>query len=221
MTRVKFCGVTRSEDAERAADIGASYVGVIFAGSRRQVTASRARAVLATVRGRVRAVGVFGPVGPEDVVTTAHAAQVDVVQLHGDPGPEDVAAVRERFGGEVWAAYRVRDSRLDGRASELAAVADAVVLDAWHDAALGGVGQPFDWAALASRVVALRGGRASLILAGGLRPANVAQAVHLLAPDVVDVSSGVESAPGIKDPQGMREFMDAVRAATEPRSRIG
>lgn len=141
--------------------------------------------------------------------------------MHGDPTVADIEAVRDGFAGEVWAVHRVRDAHVPDAAHALAGTADAIVLDAWSDRALGGTGHVLDWHVLAPQLVALRGGRASLVLAGGLRAGNVAQAIAEVAPDVVDVSSGVESAPGIKSAEAMREFMEAVHAATRPRSRIG
>lgn len=217
MTRVKVCGLTTPGDAEAAMRLGASFVGVVFAASPRRVDVAGARTVLAPTRGAAAAVGVFGPGAPDAIVRTATDVGLDVIQLHGDPSADDVARVRGAFHGEVWAAHRVRDGRIPAVVGALANAADAVVLDAFHGAALGGTGMALDWEALAPSLVALRGRRASLILAGGLRPANVAHAVSVLAPDVVDVSSGVESAPGVKDHLQMRAFIDAVRDAALPR----
>lgn len=213
MTRFKICGLTRPEDAACAAESGAAYVGVVFAASPRRVEARRALEVLAPARGRSRTVGVFGPAAPADVARTAAEASVDVVQLHADPTANDVQAVRERFDGEVWAAYRIRDGVVTPALAALVATADAVVLEAHTPAGLGGTGVALDWARLAERLDDLRRGRAAFVLAGGLRSSSVAEAVRLLAPDVVDVSSGIEQAPGIKDHAEIRAFAAAVRAA--------
>lgn len=217
MTRVKVCGLTTPADVETAARLGASYVGVVFADSPRRVDVAHARAVLEPARGVAAAVGVFGHDAPETIVRAATAAGLDVIQLHGDPSTDDIAAVRRSFHGEIWAAHRVRDGRVPAAVQELADAADAVVLDAFHGAALGGTGVALDWEALAPSLGALRGRRASVVLAGGLRPANVGHAVATLAPDVVDVSSGVERAPGVKDHLQMRAFIEAVRDAAPPR----
>lgn len=214
MTDVKICGLTRVEDAAAAAAAGARYVGVVFADSPRRVDSRRATAVLSAARGRSDAVGVFGRSEPAEVARIAAEASLDVVQLHGDPTADDVRAVRALFGGAVWAAYRVRDSALTPAIASLVEEADAVVLDAHADAGLGGTGIQLDWERLAGDVSHLRGGRAAFVLAGGLRSSSVAEAVRLLAPDIVDVSSGVERAPGIKDHEAIRAFTAAAHAAT-------
>ena len=207
---IKFCGMTRAADAEYAASLGAAYVGVIFAESPRRVDPGGATAVLAGVRGRASTVGVFGSATVGTISTVASEVALDVVQLHGDPSPGIVDRVRLSFGGAVWAAVRIADTVLPVGAADLLAVADAVVLDAKIPGQLGGTGQPFDWTAIARTLDRARA-RARLVLAGGLSPDNVADAVRIIAPDVVDVSSGVESAPGIKDHARMRAFRDAVR----------
>ena len=212
---IKFCGMTRAEDAEYAASLGAAYVGVIFADSPRRVEPAAASAVIASVRGRARTVGVFGPATPETIATLASDVGLDVVQLHGDPSAEVVEQVRPVFNGEVWAAVRIADSELPREAAALLGVADAVVLDAKTPGHLGGTGQAFDWDAIA-RALDRHRGHARVVLAGGLNPENVARAVGVVAPDVVDVSSGVERAPGIKDHARMRAFSDAVRRRGEP-----
>jgi phosphoribosylanthranilate isomerase len=205
---IKFCGLTRAADAEYAASLGAAYVGVIFAESPRRVDPAAATAVLAGVRGRASTVGVFGPATVETIATVAAEVGLDVVQLHGDPSPGVVERVRPTFGGAVWAAVRLANGALPHSAAELLAVADAVVLDAKVPGQIGGTGQSFDWDAIAP-MLDRRRARARLVLAGGLSPENVADAVRIIAPDVVDVSSGVESAPGIKDHARMRAFRDA------------
>jgi phosphoribosylanthranilate isomerase len=207
---IKFCGLTRATDAEYATSLGADYVGVIFAESPRRVDPGAAAAVLDGVRGRVRTVGVFGPATIETIAMIASELNLDIVQLHGDPSPDIVERMRPRFGGAVWAAVRIEGSTLPDNASGLLAVADAVVLDAKIAGQLGGTGRLFDWEAIAP-TLERRGDRTRVVLAGGLSPENVARAVRIIAPDVVDVSSGVESAPGIKDHARMRAFRDAVR----------
>lgn len=206
---LKFCGLTRPADAAFAASLGAQYVGVIFAESPRRIEPAVATTVFAPVRGRAKTVGVFGPASVETVATVAAAASLDVVQLHGDPSPGIVERVRPFFQGEVWAVLRIDGSALPREASALLNVADAVVLDARVSGQLGGTGTTFDWAGVAKTLDRQRV-RARVVLAGGLNPENVALAVRVVAPDIVDVSSGVESAPGIKDHARMRAFSDAV-----------
>jgi phosphoribosylanthranilate isomerase len=200
--------MTRVSDAALASELRASYVGAIFAPGPRQVTAAAAREIFDSIDG-VSRVGVFGTNDVREVARIADEAELDVVQLHGDPTPDDVHSMRSGFGGEIWAALRISGSTLPGSAEELIDSADGVVLDAKVPDQLGGTGQTLPWHDLAADVTRARAG-GLIILAGGLTPQNVGIALRDLAPDVVDVSSGVESGPGIKDHQLMRDFADAV-----------
>jgi phosphoribosylanthranilate isomerase len=137
-----------------------------------------------------------------------------VVQLHADPTAEAVDAVRRRYGGLVWAVLRTTGAELPERAASLFGAADAVLLDAQVAGALGGTGHTLPWVALRGAVDRARGA-GTLVLAGGLTPSNVAAAIAALAPDVVDVSSGVEQEPGVKDHSRMRAFAEAVARAQE------
>jgi phosphoribosylanthranilate isomerase len=163
-------------------------------------------------------VGVFPKQDPTKTARSAEKIGLTAVQLHGDPAADDVRAVRERFAGEVWAVVRLRDGALPENVGSLFDLADAVLLDAFVAGKLGGTGHKLPWEAIAEPLDTLRSAArgtgqrsAKLILAGGLRAENVGEAIRLLRPDVVDVSSGVESAPGIKDHAQMRAFRDAVR----------
>jgi phosphoribosylanthranilate isomerase len=206
---VKFCGLTRSADAVEAARLGASYVGVVFAGGPRLVSPSSASTIFAGIPRGVRRIGVFGRTSAPTIAELANAAGLDGVQLHGDPQASEVEAMRRCFGGTVWAVVRLASS-LPPRFDALAASADAIVLDARVPGALGGTGSRFDWGAIARPLEGRRPAR--LVVAGGLTPENVAEAVAILAPDVVDVSSGVESSPGEKDHARMRAFVGALAA---------
>jgi len=209
MVEIKFCGMTRPEDARAAAAIGARYVGVILADGPRALTDAAARAVLDAVPETTATVGVFGSVSPEEVAMRATRLRLRVVQLHGDADADMVAQVRQRWTGQIWPVVRVAGSELPATASDLFDVADAVVLDSRVPGKLGGTGVSLPWDELSERIAGLRSRRAKLVLAGGLRPDNVARAVSALGPDVVDVSSGVESTTGVKDPDMMRAFRDA------------
>lgn len=211
MADVKFCGLTREEDAAHAGALGAAHAGVIFAGGPRLLTPERARAVLDAAPG-VRRVGVFGAADPAAVAEAAAEAGLDVVQLHAATTGAEVAAVRRATGLEVWAVARVADGRLPECHAPLAAESDALVLDTLVPGGLGGSGVASDWEALA-RELERHGRPARLVLAGGLRPETVARAIRLVAPDAVDVSSGVERAPGIKDHARMTAFAAAARDA--------
>ncbi|MFI5311044.1 MAG: N-(5'-phosphoribosyl)anthranilate isomerase [Gemmatimonadales bacterium] len=211
-TKVKFCGLTRPEDAREAAALGASYVGAVFAGGPRLLAPTRARLVFEAAGTQPTRVGVFGADSAEAIDEAAREAGVGIIQLHGDPRAADVRAMRERFSGLIWATARAEGSLLPEWADELFREADAVLLDARVPGALGGTGVALEWRALARSLDELRGDT-PVVLAGGLRPGNVGEAIRLLAPDVVDVSSGVESAPGIKDHARMRAFVEAAQEA--------
>jgi phosphoribosylanthranilate isomerase len=206
---IKFCGLTRPEDAAQAGALGASYAGVIFAGGPRRLDAPRAADVLAAAGSGVRRVGVFGDQTPEEIARVVRAVRLDIVQLHGDTTPAIIRQVRSESGAQVWGVIRVNGRELAGRIAELDADADAIVLDALVMGKLGGTGVTFDWSALTDDVRPIR---ARLVAAGGLTPGNVAAAIRALAPHVVDVSSGVEQGgePGVKDHARMRAFADAV-----------
>ena len=214
LAKVKFCGMTRPQDAALAGEIGASYVGVVFADGPRRVTPTQGRAILDAVGSTVKRVGVFGTNSPEEIEKASHEARLDVVQLHADPTTADIRAVRMKFSGEVWAAIRIAGSHIPPESESLFTTADAVVLDSRSERRvrserrLGGTGEPLPWNELAVDLARDRGS-AAVVLAGGLKSGNVASAVRTLAPDVVDVSSGVESSPGVKDPWLMREFYAA------------
>ena len=218
---VKFCGLTRPEDAREAARLGAAYVGAIFAGGPRTVTPARARELFAAASlgatgrtaGSRRRSACSAPTTRARSRPNAIAAGMGVIQLHGDPRAADVRAMRRRFDGRIWAVARAEGSVLPEWTEELFLDADAVLLDARVQGRLGGTGVALAWSALADSVAALRG-RTPVVLAGGLTPGNVAEAVRALAPDVVDVSSGVESSPGIKDHAKMRAFFEAAQGST-------
>ena len=215
---IKVCGLVRDGDAAAAARAGAAYVGSVFAGGPRAVDArtSRAnrRAAQAAAPGRApRSVGVMGTQAPDVMAALAADAGLDVLQLHADPDARAVDAVRRAWAGPVWAVLRLTGADWPPHAADLFAAADAVVLDARVPGhALGGTGVPLPWGALAAAVDRARGAT-PLVLAGGLRPENVATAVRLLAPDVVDVSSGVERAPGEKDHARVAAFVAAATGA--------
>jgi phosphoribosylanthranilate isomerase len=212
LAKVKFCGMTRPQDAAIGAEIGASYIGVVFAAGPRRVTPVQAKKIFDAAGKALKHVGVFGTNDPDEIARTAEETLLEVVQLHNDPTTSDVRAIRAKFTGEIWAAIRIAGTHIPHEAEALFDSADAIVLDARSEKQLGGTGQALPWSELAVDLARDRGSSA-VVLAGGLKPSNVGSAVRTLAPDVVDVSSGVESAPGIKDPWLMREFYAAVCGA--------
>lgn len=209
--QIKFCGLTREEDVDAAVALGGDYVGVIFAGGPRNRTLDEAAHIL---RGAVstQRVGVFGSPNAVELSRYVTSIPLSVAQLHGDSSAKAVIAARATGVKEVWAVVPVIGGALAADAVELFQRADAVVLDTRAANGLGGTGRSFDWAAVAGMLDEVRrGGR--LVVAGGLTPDNVADAIRCLRPEVVDVSSGVESAPGVKDPILMSRFVEAARSA--------
>lgn len=202
----------RGVDAALAVSLGASYLGGIRAGGPRRLDASAWRALLGAPRAGVERIAVLGPGTVSDVRREIAALSADIVQWHGDPSASQIAAVTAA-GVRCWPVLRVAGGELPPLAWELAAHAEALVLDAKVAGQLGGTGVPLDWASLAGDVADWRRDFPSvrLVLAGGLHAGNVGAAINLLQPDVVDVSSGVESAPGIKDPERLQAFVHAVQ----------
>ena len=209
LARIKFCGLTTAEDAAYAVELGADYLGVIFAESSRRLAPPTAKKVLGEAGLTAKRVGVFGTNSPEEIAKVVDVVGLDAIQLHADPTGADVIAVRERFKGEIWAAVRIGDAHMPEEAEILLEEADAIVLDARAQHVLGGTGQALPWSELAADLARVRGG-VSVVLAGGLTAENVGTAIRTLAPEVVDVSSGVESSPGVKDRRLMKAFADAV-----------
>ena len=205
---VKICGLTRRSDAEVVAAAGARYAGVVLApGGKRSITPTAAAALFANLP-LVR-VGIFVD-APIDVVSLdADVAGLDVLQLHGNEPVTTVRALRARGRWRVWKAVRLRaPDDLTRAVGDYGGEVDGLLLDAWSPDAAGGTGTRFDWAALAP----VRAGlptRVRLIVAGGLTPGNVDLAIRILTPDVVDVSSGVELSPGVKDPSAIPAFVAA------------
>ncbi len=202
-TRIKICGVTRAEDAAACAATGADAVGVVLAASPRRVDAVRAAEVLAAAR-NMRRVGVFVDPALRDVMHVTETCSLDFIQLCGDE-PARLALALPR---PVLRTVQLRTTA-DLRAAA-GYPARAFILDAPATAGTrGGSGRTFDWS-LAS---ALPWTRARTVIAGGLTPDNVGEAVLRMRPGAVDVSSGVESAPGIKDGARIIAFVEAVRRA--------
>lgn len=205
MTAVKICGVTRPDDAAYVAGRGAEYIGLnLWPGSPRGVDRGRAKMLARVARvaaPTVKVVGVFVNAPVAEILATAAAANLDVVQLHGEE-PVATGAALTAAGLTVWKAIAVRG---EADLAQLAAwPAAAHVLDA-ASAGRGGSGQTIDWSLAAAAVAAGH----TIVLAGGLTPRNVATAIAAVRPFAVDVASGVERAPGDKDPHKVFEFLDA------------
>jgi phosphoribosylanthranilate isomerase len=216
--KVKICGVTLVEDAARIAAAGADFIGLNFwPRSRRHVDLERAAAVAAAVRaaGPAQVVGVFVDAGAGEIAAVHARVGLDVVQLHGAETPEDAAAVARAAGRPVWKAIAA------GGPGDLEALdawsVDAILLDT-PTPGKGGSGVAFDWGL--ARAARLRHPARRLVLAGGLHAGNVAEAIAAARPWGVDVASGVEAAPGVKDAAKVVAFVAAAREAAA-RAAIG
>lgn len=211
--RIKFCGITRVEDAERAAELGAWAVGLIhWAESERFCGPGRATEISGAVRRRLEVVGVFVNPSLDEVAAAAENAPLSILQLHGEEGPAFCREAARRTGCKVIKALAVRSAaQVRGARSYRT---DFHLFDAHHRGRRGGSGKSFDWELL-------RGRRSQIptIVAGGLRPENVAGAIEVARPFAVDVAGGVESAPGVKDHDRMAEFAERARAA-DPTPRV-
>lgn len=213
MTRIKICGLTRPEDAALAAGLGAWALGVIFASeSPRSVDMIHAAGLLKAGRAasnagpEMESVGVFVNTEIAEIEKAINVCGLTAVQLHGEENAAFCAEVRSRTGIKVIKAVRVSDR--ESAASVVQFDTDLVLLDTYHPDRRGGTGTAFDWELAAGIPANIRETR--LVLSGGISPENVAAALRELTPYALDVSSGVESAPGIKDPEKMKKLFAAV-----------
>ncbi len=205
---IKICGVCRPEEAALASEAGADYVGVILSaqGPRHRDPQAAAEIFAAA---RARRAGVFVDEPLERVLQLARRLSLDVIQLHGREAPEYVAALRRPGAWRVWKALRVREGQDTVIGLErYGGYVDALLLDLPRGVAEEGI--EFDWQTIAEAIADEP--RPRIWVAGGLRPGNVARVVRTLAPDGVDVSSGVESAPGRKSIDEIAAFVAAARA---------
>jgi phosphoribosylanthranilate isomerase len=209
-TKVKICGLKTEAALDAALDGGADYVGfVFFPPSPRNVTPATARLLAAKARGRAKVVALM--VDPDDGLIGKVAGSVvpDILQLHGQETPERVAAIRARWGIPVMKAVPVETADDARAALRYKAAADLILFDAQAPADStrpGGNGAPFDWRALLGVT-----DEVAFVLSGGLTPDNVAEAIRVTGAKIVDVSSGVESRPGEKDPFLIRRFLRAAK----------
>ncbi len=218
---IKICGSTSLEDALLAGEAGADAVGFVFATSPRRVTPAQVAAIVPHLPPTVEKIGVFVYSGLDEIYSTVRMCGLTGVQLHSEAGPGVPARLRERLGREL---RILRVVHFNAEAVELAVGQitqhlrnrdiDGVLVDSHTPTAVGGTGVTFDWATARDTFSQNAEARKRLIAAGGLRPENVAEAIATLRPWGVDVASGVEAAPGRKDPNKVREFVARARTAS-------
>jgi phosphoribosylanthranilate isomerase len=226
---IKICGNTTLEDAQLAAQFGADAVGFVFAPSPRQVTAAQVAAITPHLPSSVERVGVFPSSDAAQIESIAHQAGLTAVQLHGGLDEPLAQRLAETFNGSVriiqtlhWTvnqpslsdAAQSPAAQLAGQIERIAQLgfADRILIDSKVGAATGGTGVPFDWTTARALFASVPVG-VHLIVAGGLNPDNVAHAIAQLKPWGVDVSSGIESSPGRKDPALLARFIQTAREA--------
>lgn len=200
-TRVKICGITRPQDAITAAHAGADAIGLVFyAASPRAVEIDQAREIISALPPFVTTVGLFVNAGEQFVREVIEALPLDLLQFHGDESPGEC----RRYGKPYLKALRMREQTDVVAAAKQYYDAAGLLLDTYKAGMPGGTGETFDWQLVPAEL------NKPVILAGGLNPDNVAEAISLSQPYGVDVSSGVESQKGIKDPYKINAFMAEV-----------
>ena len=209
-TRAKICGITRAQDIQSVVEAGADAIGfVFFPPSPRHVSIEQAQSLASLVPAYVQLVGLFVNASAEEIQTVLDSVPLDVLQLHGDETPEQCQQIALHCKRRWYKAIQVRpDLDILTEIQRYQAVgASAVLLDAWHPDLKGGTGHCFDWNQFPQLDI-------PLILAGGLTPENVSDAIDTTAAFAVDVSGGVESAKGIKDQQLIEKFMQGVQCGS-------
>jgi phosphoribosylanthranilate isomerase len=225
---VKICGNTNLEDATLAAELGADAVGFVFAPSVRQVTPSQVAQITPHLPHSLERVGVFPAWSSQQIAAAVREAGLTTAQLHGGIDLDLVHALEDSFGGELRIIQTIHwtvdsshaanglstETKVRAQLHQLAGhatIANRVLIDSKVGAATGGTGIPFDWEA-AQGVFASENAGIRLILAGGLNPQNIAEAISRVQPWGVDVSSGVEASAGRKDPEKLASFIQEARA---------
>ena len=220
---IKICANTSLADAQLAATLGADAVGFVFAPSKRRVTAEQVALITPHLPATIERVGVFHSLDAEEIAATTRTAGVNAVQLHGGVTPELARTLQKIFAGKIKIIqtihWQVDADGSSATATDIAqqlrqlheeGIVDRVLIDSRVGTATGGTGIPFDWDK-ARTVLTQNAGRLKLIVAGGLRPENVAEAISRLNPWGVDVASGVEAEPGRKSPEKLAAFIKNAR----------
>ncbi|MDY6487164.1 phosphoribosylanthranilate isomerase [Acinetobacter faecalis] len=205
-TRVKICGITRTQDIKSVVDAGADAIGfVFFPPSPRNVSVELAQELVKYVPAYVQTVGLFVNASSDEILEVLKTVSLDVIQFHGDETPEQCQKIAKLTGRRWYKAIQVKpDLDVISTIKQYQQVgASAMLLDTWHPELKGGTGHSFDWSQFPQLDI-------PLILAGGLKPENIENAIKTTKAYAVDVSGGVESAKGIKDQQLIEQFMQGV-----------
>jgi phosphoribosylanthranilate isomerase len=202
-TRIKICGITRPEDGLAAVRLGVDAIGLVFyPGSSRAVTVPQAAEIVRELPPLVTVVGLFVNAQRQEIAETLETTRIDLLQFHGDESPEDCAG----HGRPYIKAVRMRDGVDLQQEQERFSGASAILLDSYKKSEYGGTGSTFDWGVIPAAMAP------SIILAGGLTPDNVGQAIRQVRPFAVDVSGGVELEKGIKDSAKIEAFVRGVES---------
>jgi len=202
-TRVKICGITRAQDAIKAVEFGADAIGLVFyEKSPRAVSIDEARAIIQKIPPFVSIVGLFVDPSPKDVAAVLHRVSLDLLQFHGDELPSECSA----YGKPYIKAIKIQEGLDIAAQVNRYSTARGILLDTYDPKLPGGTGRVFDWSVIP------KGLSKPIILAGGLTPENVWQAITKVRPFAVDVSGGVEADKGIKDIEKLAAFMRGVQS---------
>ena len=204
MVKIKICGITNSEDAEKAISLGADAIGFIFADSPREVQPHLARSIIENLKGKVLSVGVFVNESPDKVIETAEYCSLGAIQLHGDESPEYCSGLKKRL---LIKAFRIKD---DSSLTPIPCYKGvfAYLLDTFSEQNRGGTGKTFDW----NLAVKAKAFGKPIILSGGLGLGNIEEAIRVVTPYGVDISSSIEIKPGKKDHKLMERLISAIKA---------
>ena len=203
MIRVKICGITHMADAEKAIELGADALGFVFAKSPRQITPQKARDITRRISPFVKTVGVFVNEEPSEIRKVMDFCGLDLLQLHGN----ETVSTCSKLAPKVIKAFRVQSEESLSRIAEFKNHVRAILLDAYQEGLSGGTGKTFDW----RLAVKAKASGIPMVLSGGLGPGNIDEALERVNPFAVDISSGIEKRPGIKDHEQMRIFMRKIK----------
>jgi phosphoribosylanthranilate isomerase len=203
MTRIKICGITNYDDAALAADLGAHALGFIFASSPRKIAPDKAREIIRNLPPFVKSVGVFVNEDTEKIIETVRYCCLDTVQLHGDETPEICESLMPR----AIKALRIKDDSRTEEYKPYTGKIRAFLLDTYSKGVAGGTGKTFNW----DIAVNMKALGTPIILAGGITPSNINEAIEKVKPYAVDISSGIEEKPGKKDHRLMIDLFEKLK----------